>query len=329
MCRLLQQCGESHKQDQRCKRAAVNLAAENATVIYNEEIVGPDELAEAVEDAGYKLVLPKQDSQTVLEISGMHCAGCVNSVEKALSAVEGVQSVNVSLPVEKAYVNWESMDGSVSDLIQAVESAGYSAKKQVAEKKNRLEEKREREEKTFNEARKKMVLSWAITLPLMIWMFIDMVLGYSLANHTVMEAVMTLGAAVVIFYPGMQTLAGAWKSAKNLSPNMDVLIALGTIASLLTGFMSLSYHLGFSSVLVYSFSGIAAMIMAFHLTGRYIETKARGRASDAITKLLTLEADFANVIRNGKEVKVEVSELKEGDTVIIRPGEKKYRQTVM
>lgn len=306
------------------KEANANLAAENVMVTYNDDSVGPGDLASVVEDAGYKLVLPKNGNQTVLQISGMHCAGCVNSVEKALSGVNRVQSVNVSLPVEKAYVTWESESGekAVQELIDAVEAAGYSAKKQDEEKKNRLQEKREREEKTFREAKKKMMLSWAITLPLMIWMFIDMVLGYTLTSHTVMEAVMTLGAGVVIFYPGMQTLAGAWKSAKNLSPNMDVLIGLGTIASLLTGLMSLAYHLGITDVLVYSFSGIAAMIMAFHLTGRYIETKARGRASDAITKLLTLEADVANVIRNGEEVKLDVSELKEGDTVIIRPGEK-------
>ena len=302
--------------------AAVNLAAENATITYNEEKTDPAKLASAVEDAGYTLHVPEKESQTVLEISGMHCAGCVNSVEKALSDVDEVQSVNVSLPVEKAFVTWNSEKGSVRDLIKAVESAGYSAEEQVSEKKNRLQEKREREEKTFRNARKKMILSWAITIPLMVWMFVDMVLGYSFTSHTVMEAVMTLGAAIVIFYPGMETLSGAWKSAKNLSPNMDVLIALGTGASLLTGLMSLAYHFGLTDVIVYSFSGIAAMIMAFHLTGRYIETKARGRASDAITKLLTLEADFANVIRNGREVKVEVSELKEGDTVIIRPGEK-------
>lgn len=304
------------------EKATVNLAAENATVIFDENDTGPEELATAVEDAGYELILPEPDHQTVLQISGMHCAGCVNSVEKALSNVDGVRSVNVSLPVEKAYVTWETKERSLQELLDAVQSAGYSAKKQETERKNKLEEKREREKETFNEARRKMMLSWIITLPLMVWMFIDMVLGYTLVDHMIMEAVMTLGAGIVIFYPGMQTLAGAWKSAKNLTPNMDVLIALGTIASLLTGIMSLAYHLGLSNVLVYSFSGIAAMIMAFHLTGRYIETKARGRASDAITKLLTLEAEFANVIRNGKELKVEVSELAEGDTVIIRPGEK-------
>jgi copper chaperone CopZ len=85
----------------------------------------------------------------------MHCAGCVNSVEKALSNVEGVQSVNVSLSVEIAYVTWDSHVGSLQDLLDAVESAGYHAKKQKTEQKNKLQEKREREEKSFNEARKK------------------------------------------------------------------------------------------------------------------------------------------------------------------------------
>lgn len=304
------------------KEASVNLAAKNTTVIYDENETGEEELAETVKDAGYELILPEPENKTVLQISGMHCAGCVNSVEKALSNVDGVQSVTVSLPVEKAYVTWYSKSGSLQELIDAVESAGYSAKKKKTERKNRLEEKREREEETFKDARRKMILSWIITLPLMLWMFVDMVLGYSIVNHAIMEMVMTLGAGGVIFYPGMQTLAGAWKSAKNFMPNMDVLIALGTIASLLTGLMSLAYHFGITNMMVYSFSGIAAMIMAFHLTGRYIETKARGRASDAITKLLTLEAEFANIIRNEKEVKVEVSELSEGDIVVIRPGEK-------
>src|SRR6056297_3986633 len=304
------------------KEAAVNLAAENATVFYDDKSTGPEALASAVQDVCYELVVPRNNAKVTLQIAGMHCAGCLNSVEKALEKVEGVTSVNVVLASEKAYITWDSDNKSIEELINAVESAGYSVVNQTSEKKDKLQEKREREDKAFKEARHKMMLSWAITLPLMIWMFVDMVLGYTIATQAVKEGVMTLGAAVVIFYPGMKTLSGAWKSAKNLTPNMDVLIALGTIASLLTGLMSLAYHLELTNVMLYSFSGIAAMIMAFHLTGRYIEIKARGRASDAITKLLTLEAEYANVIRNGKETQVEVSELNVGDTVIIRPGEK-------
>jgi P-type Cu+ transporter len=166
-----------------------------------------------------------------------------------------------------------------------------------------------------------MVKSWVITAPLMVWMFLDMVLGIHLTSHLVMDVAMLAGAGYVLFGPGLQTLSGAWVSSKNLSPNMDVLIALGTVASLITGFLAVGYQVGLFASQFYSFAGIAAMIMAFHLTGRYIETKARGRASEAITKLLTLEAKSARIVRNGKEQEVSVNDLRKGDVMIVRPGE--------
>ncbi len=148
-----------------------------------------------------------------------------------------------------------------------------------------------------------------------------MVLGIHITSHLVMEVAMVLGAGYVLFGPGYETLRSALISSKNLTPNMDVLIALGTTASLITGLVSLGYILGFVQSPFYSFAGIAAMIMAFHLTGRYIEAKARGRASDAITKLLTLEAKTARIIKNGVEEEIEIDELKKGDVMVVRPGE--------
>lgn len=150
----------------------------------------------------------------------------------------------------------------------------------------------------------------------------EMVLGLHLSSPLVMESVMVLGAAYTLFGPGFDTLKSALISSRNLTPNMDVLIALGTFASLATGLVSLGYLLGILGSPFYSFAGIAAMIMAFHLTGRYIEVKARGRASEAITKLLTLEAKSARIIRNGLEEEIPADELKKGDVMIIRPGEK-------
>jgi Cu+-exporting ATPase len=156
----------------------------------------------------------------------------------------------------------------------------------------------------------------------MLWMFVEMVLGFHLSSPLFMESVMVIGAAYTLFGPGFDTLKSALISSKNLTPNMDVLIAIGTFASLATGLISLAYLLGLTGSPFYSFAGIAAMIMAFHLTGRYIEVKARGRASEAITKLLTLEAKSARIIQNGKEQEIASDELKRGDVMIIRPGEK-------
>lgn len=167
-----------------------------------------------------------------------------------------------------------------------------------------------------------MAWSWIVTAPLMLWMFLDMVLGIHFTSHLVMEIAMVAGAGYVLFGPGLETLRSALLSTRNLTPNMDVLIALGTIASLITGLVSLGYLLGIIQSTFYSFAGIAAMIMAFHLTGRYIEAKARGRASDAITKLLTLEAKTARIIKNGMEEEIPVSELRIGDVMVVRPGEK-------
>jgi Cu+-exporting ATPase len=167
-----------------------------------------------------------------------------------------------------------------------------------------------------------MVKSWAVTAPLMIWMFIEMVLGYHISSPVIMETVMVLGAGYTLFGPGYDTLKSALISSRNLTPNMDVLIALGTFASLATGLVSLGYLLGLLASPFYSFAGIAAMIMAFHLTGRYIEVKARGRASEAITKLLTLEAKTARIIVNGLEKEIPADELRRDDIMIIRPGEK-------
>lgn len=166
-----------------------------------------------------------------------------------------------------------------------------------------------------------MIYSWVVTLPLMLWMFLDMVLGLHLTSHLVMELAMVVGASYVLFGPGMQTLVSAFRSARIYIPNMDVLIALGTIASLITGFVALGFEIGLLESPFYSFAGIAAMIMAFHLTGRYVETKARGRASEAITRLLTLEAASATIIVNGVEKKVELDELKKGNVMVIRTGE--------
>jgi Cu+-exporting ATPase len=155
----------------------------------------------------------------------------------------------------------------------------------------------------------------------MIWMLLSMVLGIQITSHLVMEIAMVLGAGYVLFGPGYETLRSALISSRNLTPNMDVLIALGTTASLITGLVSLGHMLGLVESEFYSFAGIAAMIMAFHLTGRYIEAKARGRASDAITKLLTLEAKTARIIKNGVEEEIEIDRLKKGDVMIVRPGE--------
>lgn len=301
------------------KSVSVDITTEKARVEMAEN-VGEESIREAVEAAGFQLPEQKREWVTY-SVDGMHCAGCRQSVERAILSVNGVHNAEVNLASETARVEMDFGNGTTEAVIDTVEKAGYTLSKTSASQSNKLQDKQERERVKLETARRRMMTSWVITAPLMVWMFLDMVLGVHLTSHTVMELAMTAGAAYVIFFPGWETLRGAWRSATNLSPNMDVLIAIGTLASLFTGVLVLAHYLGWIDVMMFSFAGIAAMIMAFHLTGRYIENKAKGRASDAITKLLTLEATTATLIRNGEEVSIDAKELRKGHTVLVRPGE--------
>ena len=142
-----------------------------------------------------------------------------------------------------------------------------------------------------------------------------MISGKTWLSMEGMELGIFILSALVCFIPGRLTLMSAWKSAIHLSPNMDVLIALGSLAALSTGIIK-------SYIEIHSFAGVAGMIMSFHLTGRYIETKARGRSSEAIQKLMSLGAKQATVLNmENNEVQINVQSLIVGQIVIVRAGE--------
>ncbi|MEL7833737.1 heavy metal translocating P-type ATPase [Fodinibius sp. Rm-B-1B1-1] len=251
-----------------------------------------------------------------LQIEGMHCAGCANSVEKALSGVEGVKKASVNLATEKALVEFDNGGVAEQDLKAAVEGAGYEVKEKTEEGDTDITGKEK-----LGLAYNKMWWSWALTVPIILLMIPEMLVGYTVGGELTYQLLVIGLSAGVIFYPGWETLQGAWKSTKNGSPNMDVLIAMGSLAALATGFVALLHVLGMAPSF-HSFAGIAGMIMAFHLTGRYVETKAKGRASEAIKNLMTLEAKEATIIRNGKEMTIPVKDLQVNDVMVIRPGEK-------
>ena len=244
-----------------------------------------------------------------LKISGMHCAGCVGSVEGALRKVDGVEEVIVNLTLEKATIS-----GSVdsANLLSAVEKTGYGAELLGSEVLLDLQVKiDEKVETAFSQ----MKIAWGFTIPAMIWMGIHMISGKTWLSMEGMELGIFILSSFVCFIPGRLTLMSAWKSAIHLSPNMDVLIALGSLAALSTGIIK-------SYIEIHSFAGVAGMIMSFHLTGRYIETKARGRSSEAIQKIMSLGAKQATVLNmENNEVQINVQSLIVGQIVIVRAGE--------
>lgn len=255
-----------------------------------------------------------------LQIEGMHCAGCVNAVDKQLQTIEGVKKTSVNLAANSALVQYEG-DIAMDTFIDAITKAGYTYVPPAGDTGAQADQLQEREDKRLQTAKNHMIWSWAATIPMMLWMLPMWITGYMFLGQAGMEIGMILLSAFVIFGPGRETMVSAYRSAKNLSPNMDVLIAMGSLAALSTGFVTLAHAFGLAPEFQ-SFAMIAGMIMAFHLTGRYIETKAKGSASEAIRKLLTLGAKEASVIRNGQEISIPVQDLVVGDLMIVRPGEK-------
>jgi len=263
------------------------------------------------------------DTKRVFRVEGMHCAGCSSAVEKSLNRLDGV-TASVSLPAESATVTFPGETVSFEDLRAAVEDAGYELREPEAPDRDRAEAERERlaeSERKVDRARRLMWTAWAITVPLMLWMIPEMAFGVLWPGALAFDLGMTLGGALVLAGPGRETVSSAIRSARGGSPNMDVLIAMGAGVAVLTGAWAVLHRVGLAPM-VMNFAGIGAMIVAIHLTGRFIETKARGRTSAAIQALLSLEAPTARVERDGEEMEIPTAEVRVGDVMIVRPGEK-------
>ncbi len=234
----------------------------------------------------------KQEKQNIsLNIGGMTCASCAQTIERALKKTKGITKASVNLATEKADIIFDARMIDPEQISLIIENTGY----QVIGT-----EEIDKEEQKMSSARKRLLWTWGLTIIIVLIMLSLMPIGKSLPHILMMihDIGMIVLATPVLFVFGLPTMRSALKSVAHKSANMDVLIALGTLSSYSTGWAMLM------GAPIANYAGISAMIMAFHLTGRYIETKARGRASQAIRKLLELGAKSAHIIIDGQEKEV-------------------------
>ncbi len=244
--------------------------------------------------------------QIHLNIEGMSCASCSQRVENALNKLDGVFIARVNLATEKALIEYNTDKLTTDTFQKTVENLGYGIKKSSDDSVDETVH-------ALKAAKIRLIIAWSFTLPIMIFMILHMVMGV----HVVyLDTFLLILAIPVVFISGWETIKKAFLVILHFSANMDVLIMLGTLAAFSTGLLNL---FGFK---ITSYAGVASMIMAFHLTGRYIESRAKGRASQAIKKLLELGAKTARVERNGYEIEIPIEELQLNEVVIIKPGEK-------
>ena len=265
-----------------------------------------------VEEMPSPLPANGETETAVLRVTDMSCESCARTIAKALRRRQGVVEAGVNFATEQATVRYRAGTLTIEDLLSTIRDAGYTA---VAGGEDVSVQEMER-------ARGRMVAAWAVTAPIVAVMVVfmvglDMLHVRALAGYEgFYDWATVLLALPVLAIPGRKTYVSAVRSLRNLSANMDVLIMLGTGVAFLTGPLSLA------GLPILNYAGVGAMIMAFHLTGRYVEAKARGRASHAIRKLLEMEARAARVLRDGAEVEVPVDRVQVGDVMVVRPGEK-------
>jgi Cu+-exporting ATPase len=298
--------------------ASVNLAAGNVTITYDPSNVEREQFDKAIRDAGYEV---SKDLRTMtIGIKGMTCAACVRAIEKALTRLEGVESANVNLAANNATITYEPSTVSFDEFEKAVTDAGYKAlppEEGIAPVQRELDELRP--------LKLRFIIAAVLAVPLA---YIAMgphfgvpVPSFVHNNMALVQLLLTLPilAAGYQFYT-----RGLISLAKTRTANMDTLVALGTGAAFVYSVVA--------SVGIWTGSGafsahdlyyeVAGLLIAFILLGNMLEALAKGRTGEAIRKLLDLQAKTALVERDGQEIDIPVEEVRVGDIVIVRPGEK-------
>ncbi len=304
------------------EKANVNFATETLTVDFNKENLNSQKIEEAVVKAGYGV---KKNVKTYnFKIEGMTCSACANRVERVTRKLDGVENATVNFATEKLTIKVNEDEISYGDIKAAVDKAGYKLiKEEVKDKENQGEEKSE-----ASKLLTRFISSLIFTVPLLIITMGHMV-GMHLPsiidpmanplNFALIQLILTLPVMIA----GYKFYKVGLKNLIKLSPNMDSLISIGTLAAFIYGIFAIykimqgdheyAMHLYFES---------AAVILTLITLGKYLEAVSKGKTSQAIKALMGLAPKTATIIRDNKEIVVPVEEVIVGDIVLVKPGEK-------
>nr|WP_315844787.1 heavy metal translocating P-type ATPase [uncultured Achromobacter sp.] len=302
-------------------KASVNLATERADITFDG---APDVAAavQAVQKAGYAVA----ENTVELSVSGMTCASCVGRVEKALKAVPGVSAATVNLATERAQIT-ATGGTSPNALIQAVAKAGYEAKVLSGESSD-TDAVAERQAAELKALKRALTVAAVFALPVFI-----MEMGAHLVpafHHVIAESIGTQNSwyiqfvlsSIVLFGPGLRFFQKGIPALLRGAPDMNSLVAVGTSAayaySVVATFAAGLLPAGTVNV----YFEAAAVIVALILLGRYLEARAKGNTSEAIKRLLGLQAKTARVVRDGATLELAIEDVVTGDLIEVRPGER-------
>lgn len=307
------------------QEANVNLATEKLSIIYDENEITLEQIKEAVDDAGYKAV--SEMEKKIFSVTGMTCASCVQSVEKAANKLEGVKHSSVNLTTEKLFVEYDPSVVAAADIKKAVSEVGYEALEDM-ETEDKADEDRDKKEQHIKQMWKRFWISAVFTIPLLL-ISMGHMLGMPLpsAIDPMMNpagfALVQLALTIPVMVMGKPFFTVGFKTLIKLHPNMDSLVALGTGAAFIYSAMAsifiLSGNESYAQDLYYE---SAAVILTLITLGKYFEALSKGKTSEAIKKLMGLAPKTATVVRAGTETEIPVEEVEVGEIIIVKPGEK-------
>jgi len=298
------------KKDKGVTVANVNLSSERATIEYNPEISKLGNLIERVNKAGYGIATGEAD----LLIKRMSDDNDARRIEKAVNKIEGVLEASVSLTSEHAKIKYIPTIVSQAELRRVIKSSGFEVVETRSDTEDAEQLARQHE---IDQQRRLLIVGLVFTIPLFVLAMTRDILMPTWGEETWVNWLMFLLATPVQFYVGWQYYVGAFKSLQNRSANMDVLISMGSsvayIYSIVVTLGLLPGHVYFET---------SAVIITLIKLGKYLEAKAKGRTSEAIKKMMGLRAKIARVVRDGDELEVSADDVRIGDVVLVRPGEK-------
>lgn len=304
------------------KQANVNFAVEKATVEYDDTLTNPNKFEETIQKLGYGVIKETVNAgnKAELKVTGMSCAACSAKIERKLSKTEGITKAAVNLATEKANVEYDASKIKVSDVIKIIEGLGYGAEK--AEEVSQDKEKEERE-KEIKALKLSLIVSAVLSAPLVLAMIFGM-LGldspiFAFLHNQYFQLII---ATPVQFIIGFRFYKHAYYALRSKSANMDVLISMGTSASYFFSLYNVFFVEVQKGMMKNLYFEASAVIITLILLGKYLEAVAKGKTSEAIKKLMGLQAKTARVVRDGTEQDIPIEEVVLGEVIIVRPGEK-------
>jgi P-type Cu+ transporter len=298
------------------EEANVNFALERSQIKYNPELTNIETFQKKIQSLGFDVVMEKAE----FNVTGMTCAACSARIEKGLNKLEGVKKATVNLALETAAVEYNPSLLNNTDIIKRVEKLGYGA----AVKDEKSREAEDHRAKEIENQTGKFIFSLILSLPLL-WAMVGhfSFTAFIYVPDMFMNPWVQLALATPVqFYVGKQFYVGAYKALRNKSANMDVLVALGTSAAYFYSLYLSFLSIGSNAHMVELYYETSAILITLIILGKLFEARAKGKSSEAIKKLMGLQAKKATVFRDGAEIEVDLEDVIVGDIIYVKPGEK-------